>query len=152
MAKSHDSGSKGESEIVRLIRCPNCQSRLMSLPAGFPLFDIQCTRCLFRAQVKTARCAPKSEIFGAGRDILEKNLRAGHLIPPLIVNFHWGATKGKGRIRKVYLFPFLTKRNLRFRQRSENGKRPGYKEFNYVGLLNVDVPQVVLFDSLSQLS
>jgi hypothetical protein len=149
MVKSHASGSKGESEILKMIRCPNCQSPLMPLPPYFPLFDVQCTRCLFRAQVKTARCAPKSEIFGAGWDVLDKNLKAGHLIPPLIVNFEWQPAKGRRRLRKVYFFPFLAKKNLRHRKRSRHGKRPGYEEFNYIKLLDKDTPQIVLFDQSS---
>ena len=100
MASSHESGSDGEIEIVEAIKCPNCRSPLMKLPVSFPLF-VQCRRCLFRAQVKTARCPPKNEIFGAGWDILDKNCKAGHLIPPLIVNFHWQDKTGQSR-RKVF--------------------------------------------------
>jgi len=94
--------------------------------------------------VKTARCAPpKDQIFGAGWDVLEKTLKTGQLIPPLLLNFQWteGAT-GKDR-HEVYFYPFLTKDNVRRRQRSLKGQRPGYKEFNYVGLFNV--PRMKLF-------
>jgi len=143
MAKSHLSGSDGELEVVKAVKCPNCRSSLMALPRGFPLFDVQCTRCLFRAQVKTARCPPRNEIFGAGWDVLEKNLKAGHLIPPLIVNSHWRKATGESQ-REVYFFPFLSTDNLRLRERSKNGKRPGYGEFNYVGLLSKNVPRMLL--------
>jgi hypothetical protein len=145
MAKSHQSGSDGEAEVVQAVKCPNCGSSLMALPVSFPLFDVQCKRCLFRAQVKTARCPPKNEIFGAGWDILEKNRKAGHLIPPLIAHFHWKDKTGQAR-RKVYFFPFLTDDNIRLRTRSSNGKRPGYREFNYVGLLGENVPRMVLLE------
>lgn len=116
----------------------------MSLPVGFPLFDVQCTRCMFRAQVKTARCAPpKDQIFGAGWDVLEKTRKTGQLIPPLLVNYQWqDASTGQAR-HEIYFFPFLTSCNIRRRQRSLDGQRPGYKEFNYVGLLTA--PQMRLF-------
>lgn len=147
MARSHESGTAGEIEVVEAIRCPNCRSPLMTLPPSFPLFDVQCTRCLFRAQVKTARCRPKAEIFGAGRDVLEKNCKAGHLVPPLIVNFQWVDKKTRRSKRKVYFFPFLTLCNLRFRIRSPEGARPGYREFNYVNLFDENVPKMLLLDT-----
>jgi len=142
---SGKSGKAGELAVVRVVPCPNCQSKLMLLPPGFPLFDVQCTRCMFRAQVKTVRrvAPPKDQIFGAGWDVLEKTLKTGQLIPPLILNFEWTDSK-TGEVRhEVYFYPFLTKDNVRKRERSEGGQRPGYKEFNYVGLLNV--PQMRLF-------
>jgi hypothetical protein len=144
MSKSHDSGAKGELEIINDFKCPNCKSKLLRLPACFPLFDVQCERCLFRAQVKTARCAPKDEIFGAGWDILDKNLKAGHLIPPLIVIFNWQDKKTRKLNSKVLFFPFLTMKNIRRRKRSHKGKRPGYREFNYIGLRDEKLPQMVL--------
>jgi len=117
----------------------------MKLPSSFPLFDVRCVRCLFRAQVKTARCKPKGEIFGAGWSILEKNLKAGHMIPPLIVNFQW-KDRSRRIARKVFFFPFLTQQNIRKRQRSKHGRRPEYKEFNYIGLLDKNVPHKVLLE------
>jgi hypothetical protein len=144
LRKAGTSGRAGEAAVVEVVRCPNCQSKLLLLPPGFPLFDVQCTRCMFRAQVKTVRAAPlKDQVFGAGWDVLEKSLKAGQLIPPLILNFQWvdGATNAKRH--EVYFYPFLTKDNVRRRQRSDRGQRPGYKEFNYVGLLTV--PQMKLF-------
>jgi hypothetical protein len=75
--------------------------------------------------------------------VLDKTLKSGHLIPPLLLNFQWvDATTSKDR-QEVYFFPFLTKNNVRRRQRSMSGQRPGYKEFNYVGLVNA--PQMRLF-------
>ena len=144
-AKQHlpkDSGDAGEDYIVRRVKCPSCESALMKLPRAFPMYDIQCTRCLFRAQVKSANCFPKGEVFGGGLDIMEKNLRVGQMIPPLIANFYWGSGRTKGR--KVYLFPFLTQRNLPPRTRSSGGARPGYREFNYVHLLDDGTPKMVL--------
>ncbi len=138
-------GKAGEEAVVEVVRCPNCQSKLMLLPPGFPLFDVQCTRCMFRAQIKTVRAAPpKDQIFGAGWDVLEKTLKSGQLIPPLLLNFQWvdGATNEPRH--EVYFFPFLTKDNVRRRQR-KSGQRSGYKEFNYVGLINVPHMKMKLF-------
>jgi hypothetical protein len=75
---------------------------------------------------------------------MKKNLRAGHLIPPLIVNFKWHE-KGKKQ-QQVLFFPFLSKKNLKHKQRSQNGVRPGYKEFNYVGLFNEGTPKMVILN------
>jgi hypothetical protein len=98
---------------------------------------------MFRAQVKTVRFAPpKDQIFGAGWDVLEKTLKTGQLIPPLLVNFQWSAGATTRARQEVHFFPFLTKDNVRKRQRSEGGQRPGYREFNYVGLLKA--PQIRL--------
>ena len=116
----------------------------MALPPCFPLFDVQCRRCLFRAQVKTAHCKPKDEVFGGGGDVLEKNRKAGHLIPPLIINFHWQETKTRKWHREVHFFPFLTEKNLRYYERSKHGKRPGYLQFNYVGLSEPGIAKTLL--------
>jgi len=139
------SGNRGELEVIESVTCPNCRSRLMQLPPLFPLFEVQCTRCMFRAQIKTARCKPKSQIFGAGWDVLDKTLKSGQLIPPLIVNFRW-TERGLGDCQEIYFFPFLTKNNVRMRQRSPDGKRPNYREFNYIELFSENVPRMLLFE------
>ena len=59
-------GDNGEIDIINLILCPNCNKKLMLLPKNYPLYDIQCTACNFRAQVKTNHTKPKPIIFGAG--------------------------------------------------------------------------------------
>ena len=59
-------GNQGEQEVVDLIACPNCGKKLMLLPPNYPLYDVQCTACSFRAQIKTNNSKPKSEVFGAG--------------------------------------------------------------------------------------
>ena len=46
-------GDIGELEVIKLVACPNCNRKLMLLPKGYPLYDVQCTGCSFRAQVKT---------------------------------------------------------------------------------------------------
>ncbi|OGY63325.1 MAG: hypothetical protein A3I24_02150 [Candidatus Harrisonbacteria bacterium RIFCSPLOWO2_02_FULL_41_13b] len=75
MPSNRQAGDIGEKEIMRLVPCPNCAKKLMSLPKNFPLYDIQCTGCSFRAQVKTNNSKPKNEIFGAGWDIMSKVLK-----------------------------------------------------------------------------
>ena len=66
------------------------------------------------------------------------------MIPPLIVIFNWQDKKTKKWNTKVLFFPFLTMKNIRRRKRSYKGKRPGYQEFNYIGLRDEKVPQMVL--------
>jgi hypothetical protein len=128
---------------VARVRCPNCKAKLFRLPPSFPMYDVQCSKCVFRAQVKSALCKPKSQIFGGGWSMMEKNTRTGQFVPPLIVNFRWRRPSGSaGQV--VVFFPFLTKDNLKPRVRSESGSHPGYKEFNYVNLLDDQVPKIVL--------
>lgn len=105
------SGDQGELDIVNLIPCPNCGKKLMLLPKNYPLYDLQCTGCSFRVQVKTNNSKPKSEIFGAGWDIMDKVLKSGFMIPPLIVNFKW---KEKDiEHQKVLFYPFIPKSNVK---------------------------------------
>ena len=137
-------GTDGERDVISKVPCPNCGKRLIALPKGFPLFDVQCTRCVFRAQVKTNHSKPKDEIFGAGRVVLNHALRSGQLIPPLIANFHW--KEGRKKRQVVILYPFLTQKNIRKRTRGAAGARPGYKEFNYLRLKHPATPRMTLLD------
>lgn len=132
MSKNKISGDYGEKEITELIPCPNCLKKLMVLPTGYPLFDIQCTSCNFRAQVKTNSSKPKREIFGAGWDIMDKVTKSGFIVPPLITNFKWSEA-GKSK-QEVRFYPFIPKINLKKRQLSPNAKRANYWMFNYAGL------------------
>ncbi len=125
-------GDLGEKEVVELIPCPNCSKELMLLPPSYPLCDVQCSGCSFRAQIKTNQSKPKSEIFGAGWDILDKVLKSGYLMPPLITNFKW--IDSLGSHHEIRLYPFVTKKNLKVRKLSETARRANYKMFNYVGL------------------
>ena len=77
----------------------------MVLPKNYPLYDIQCTACNFRAQVKTNHSRPKSIIFGAGWDIMEKVLKSGFLVPPLITNFKWAV--GGVEMQEIRFYPFV---------------------------------------------
>jgi len=132
-------GVLGEEEVRKKVRCPNCGRKLMLLPPSYPLVDVQCTGCLFRAQIKTQLTEPRDTIFGAGWDILEKTLKAGYQIPPLIVNFK---SKNKQQIR---FYPFIPKRNIKKRVLSRAAKRANYKMFNYVGLSKL--PYFILYES-----
>ena len=132
MASNKTSGDIGEQEVVDLIACPNCQKKLMLLPPNYPLFDIQCTGCNFRVQVKTINSKPKKEIFGAGWQIMDKVLKSGYLTPPLITNFKW---KEKGISRQeIRFYPFLAKGNLKKYKLSETARRANYEMFRYTNL------------------
>ncbi len=124
-----ESGDLGESEIVSLITCPNCGKKLTLLPKNYPLYDIQCIGCNFRVQVKTSNSKPKSIVFGAGWDIIEKVLKSGFITPPLIINFKWGENK-----QEIRFYPFIPKANLR--KRFTKIKKSGRElwMFDYVGL------------------
>lgn len=137
-------GTDGERDVISKVPCPNCGKRLMALPTGFPLFDVQCTGCVFRAQVKTNNSKPKGIIFGAGFAVMNHVLRTGQMIPPLIANFRW---KEHGRERQVILlYPFLTTRHIRKRVLMKGSRRAGYAMFNYVGLQDPDTARTTLLD------
>lgn len=132
MANNKLSGDAGELEVVNLIPCPNCGKKLMVLPPGYPLFDVQCTGCSFRAQVKTNLSKPKSVIFGAGWEIMDKVLRSGYITPPLIANFKW-FENGVER-QEIRFYPFVPKLNLKKYKLSETARRANYWMFRYIGL------------------
>lgn len=132
MVGNKKAGDIGEQEVVALVPCPNCSKSLMLLPANYPLYDVQCTGCSFRAQVKTNQSKPKREIFGAGWEIIDKVLKSGYMVPPLLANFKW---KEKGVVhQEIIFYPFVPKRNLKKRQLSPMARRANYKMFNYVDL------------------
>lgn len=113
----------------------------MTLPKSFPLDDLQCTACHFRAQVKTNQKPPQDSILGAGWDIMDKVLKAGYLVPPLIANF---TCVKNGEVRQeIRFYPFLSKKNLKVRTLSESARRAGYKMFDYTGLNTL--PHIVLY-------
>lgn len=143
MVNNKTAGDIGELEVVKKVPCPNCGKELMTLPKNYPLYDLQCTGCSFRVQVKTNNSRPKSEIFGAGWDIMEKVLKSGFLMPPLIANFKW-EEKGTKK-QKIIFYPFIPRKNLRKRQLSPTARRANYKMFNYVGLDKL--PAHVLYEN-----
>lgn len=141
MPNNKIAGDFGEQEVVDLVPCPNCLKKLMLLPKNFPLVDVQCTGCNFRAQVKTNLSRPKREIFGAGWDIMDKVTKSGFIIPPLITNYKW-IESGMER-QEIRFYPFIPKINLKKRKLSETARRANYWMFNYVGLDNL--PHFVLY-------
>lgn len=135
-------GSNGEKEVVHLIKCPNCGKSLVLLPPNYPIYDVQCSACSFRAQIKTNNSKPRDVVFGAGWQIMDKVLKAGFLPPPLIVNFKW---KENGRNKhKILFYPFIPKKNLVKRKLSETARRANYEMFNYKGLNSL--PNFTLFE------
>jgi len=131
-ASNKESGNSGEQEIVNIIPCPNCGKKLMKLPPNYPLFDVQCTGCSFRAQVKTNQSKPKSVVFGAGWQIMNKVLKSGYLTPPLFLNFKW--LEKEILKQEIRFYPFVPKKNLSNYTLSETARRADYEMFTYVGM------------------
>ncbi len=132
MGNKKDIGTQGEKEIRRLVRCPNCGKNLMLLPSNYPLYDLQCEGCSFRAQVKTINSKPSKSFFGAGWEIMEKVLKSGFMVPPLFANFKW--MSGKKKCQEIRFYPFVPKINLSKYQLSSKAKRSNYKMFHYVNM------------------
>lgn len=143
MANNKIAGDKGEIDVIKKVPCPNCNKKLMLLPQGYPLFDVQCTGCSFRAQVKTNNSKPKKEIFGAGWQIMEKVLKAGFITPPMIANFKW--KDKKGHHQEIRFYPFVTKKNLKKYKLPPHARRANYWMFNYIGLDKL--PFFVIYES-----
>lgn len=132
MLNYKQSGDFGEQEVIELVVCPNCSKKLMLLPTGYPLFDLQCTGCNFRAQVKTNMSKPKDEILGATWEVMNKVTKSGYFVPPLIINFKWlEDDKPKQEIR---LYPFVPKKNLKKYLIKFKSGRKDLLMFNYVGI------------------
>ncbi len=132
MVSNKQAGTEGETEVIKLVPCPNCGKKLMALPSNYPLYDVQCTGCSFRAQVKTNQSKPKDVIFGAGWEIMDKVLKSGFLTPSLFVNFKW--EEKNGYHQEIRFYPFVPKKNLRKYQLSPKARRANYWMFTYVGL------------------
>ena len=129
MHHNKQTGTDGELDIVEKVPCPNCKKALMVLPPNYPLYDLQCTGCSFRAQVKTISSKPKKVFFGAGWDIMEKVLKSGYMVPPLFADFKWVGTGGQKQ--EIRFYPFVPKRNLIKYQLSPAARRANYKMFHY---------------------
>jgi hypothetical protein len=129
MAHNKQTGMVGEQDIVKMVACPNCKKPLMLLPPNYPLFDVQCSGCSFRAQVKTISSKPKKLFFGAGWDIMEKVLKSGYMIPSLFANFKW-EERGK-QMQEIRFYPFIPKINLTKYQLSPTARRANYRMFHY---------------------
>lgn len=132
MSLNQENGRAGELDVVENVPCPNCSKKLMILPPNYPLYDVQCTGCSFRAQIKTNNSKPKSTIFGAGWEIMDKVLKSGFITPPLIANFKWKDTEGNHQ--EIRFYPFVPKIHLKKHKLSETARRANYWMFNYVNL------------------
>lgn len=143
MSKNKQSGNDGEKDIIDKVFCPNCGKKLMLLPPNYPLYDVQCVGCSFRAQVKTNRSRPKSVVFGAGWDIMEKVLKSGFMVPPLFLNFNW--VENEKEQNEVRFYPFVPKNNLHKYTLSPTARRANYRMFTYVGMDKL--PYFVVFKS-----
>ena len=138
MSNNQNVGNKGELDVINKVVCPNCRRKLMLLPKNYPLVDVQCKGCHFRAQIKTQQTKPKDIVFGAGWDIMEKTTKAGYPVPSLIVNFVWE------NHQEIIFYPFIPKNNLKKRVLSSTARRANYKMFNYVGLTRL--PHFILYE------
>ncbi len=99
------------------------------LPPNYPLYDVQCSGCSFRAQVKTNRSKPKSVVFGAGWQIMNKVLKSGYMTPPLFLNFKWA--EGEVPRQEIRFYPFVPKKNLSHYRLSKTARRANYEMFTY---------------------
>ena len=132
MSSNKETGDEGEEEVVKKVKCPNCKNKLTQLPRNYPLYDVQCTRCSFRAQIKTFNKKPSSSTLGAGWDIMEKVLKVGYLVPPLILNFKWKEKEENHQVIRFY--PFIPKLNLKNYRLSPTARRANYRMFRYEGM------------------
>lgn len=141
MRTNKKKGNDGEQDVVQKVQCPNCTKALMLLPPNYPLYDIQCTSCSFRGQIKTIHSKPKAVFFGAGWDIMDKVLKSGFMVPPLFANFVW-KEKSTNR-QEIRFYPFVPKKHLQMYQLSEVARRANYKMFKYIHMN--DLPYFVLY-------
>lgn len=138
-----ENGSIGEREVIAHVPCPNCGKTLMLLPTSFPMYDVQCSGCIFRAQIKTSNGRPKSVVYGSTWNITEHALKAGYIMPPLFINFKW--SKVGTDHQEIRFYPFVPKANLRPRTLSPTSKRAGLRMFDYTGLDKL--PHFIVYQS-----
>lgn len=125
-------GDKGELDVIKLVKCPSCKKELMLLPNSFPLFDVQCTACSFRAQVKTNNTSPKKEIFGATWAVIDHVLKSGFPVPPLFANFKW--TERGEKHQRILFYPFIPRAHLKKRFTTIKKSGRSLWMFNYINL------------------
>ena len=126
--RNQKTGDKGEKQVVRDAPCPNCGKRMTRLPKCFPLYDVQCKSCSFRAQVKTktGHSSGKFRVRGGGWNIMRCHLKAGGLPPPLILNFPSES--------KMLFFPCIPKSIYKKYKLRDDHPQPNYEMFDYSGL------------------
>jgi hypothetical protein len=113
-------GDEAERYVVERVPCPSCGCGLRQLPPGYPLFDVQCSRCLFRAQVKRVQEKPRSRLRGGSWNVVSTYLRTGQLLPPMFVCFEW--PRSRAEPGSVYFFPLVPAKNVGKRVLSERHK------------------------------
>lgn len=134
-------GEEAERFVVSHVPCPSCAHELRALPRGYPLYDIDCTRCLFRAQVKRVLARPRSRIRGASWEVMQHHLKTGHLIPPIFACFGWRSDAVAPE--SIYFFPFIPATHLKVRVLSANHKTPGRRMTEYERML--ELPHMVVW-------
>lgn len=135
-------GDEGEVEVMTLVQCPSCGRKLMLLPNSYPLYDVQCSACSFRAQVKTNNTKPKKEIFGATWAVVDHVLKAGFIVPPLFANFKW-IEKGK-KHQQIIFYPFIPRSNLKKRFTTIKKSGRSLWMFNYINLDTL--PHMIVYE------
>jgi hypothetical protein len=129
---------------VERVACPSCDRRLQLLPPGYPLFDVQCGSCLFRAQAKRVKEKPRGRLRGGSWSVINLYLRTGQLLPPMIVCFDWPETSKEPGF--VYFLPFVPAKNVKRRVLSSRHKTDmGRAMVEYLGMLSL--PHQVLLSS-----
>lgn len=122
-------GEEAEKDVVKSVTCPNCQDRLELLPRNNPLFDVQCKRCIFRAQVKAGKNPKVGTLYGASWEIMNKTTKSGYSIPQLIIVFKW--QENDRQKQEIRFYPFIQKDNLKPWKKSKSRIT---QTFNYVRL------------------
>jgi hypothetical protein len=137
----YEIGTEAEAFVASHVACPSCGNALRPLAPGYPMYDVECTRCLLRAQVKRIAMAPRDRIRGASWDVLRHHVRTGHLLPPMFACFGWPSSAEEPQT--VWFFPLIPVTNLRKRVLSERHQTPGRKMAEYVDMRAV--PHFVVF-------
>lgn len=108
-----ESGERAVEFVIALVKCPYCVKTLVDLPRATPVYDIACTRCEFRAQVKSVETKKRSRIRGASAGPLAGLRLAGKASPPLIVVWGWDGVDRTAT--EVSLFPLVPWSHIRER-------------------------------------
>lgn len=108
-----ESGERAVQFVLAEVSCPYCTKALMDLPRATPVYDVACSRCEFRAQVKSVETRKRSRIRGASARPLAGLRLAGKLSPPLIVVWQWDGEQRSAD--EVSLFPLVPWSHVRER-------------------------------------
>jgi|ERR1039458_3979989 hypothetical protein len=100
-----ESGERAVEFVLAQVKCPYCGKTLIDLPRATPVYDVACSRCEFRAQVKSVETRKRSRIRGASARPLAGLRLAGKLSPPLSVVWEWDGTVRSAA--EISLFPLV---------------------------------------------